>query len=208
MRDRVLEGARDWEHVVATQFASHFSTKDNDVHVQRLVALLLDDKGGLAGFLPPSKSSVPKAIQMELSNPAGTAIVNFHLLFVEEDGTATETPEGLFLRQKLTVESGDGHSEWIGCTSKATARVPVAAGSTTLVLENVELPAVEVSEDVGQKVESQNKGLPSRQWRQLGSVEKGLALQIGFKLAETGVVGKGGNLCCYYLDKAFFSTRI
>lgn len=186
----------DWDEIAKDQFKEIFSkltdAMDNDVHKLGL----LHASVGLDLSVPAPevnqrfqgmKCVVPKrdeVIEVRFVNQSSTSQIN---LWFRDDATTTmETDHGTFQRRKLTVQKKGENVLPIDPLSIVTVSIAVMEGPAVFLqnVDNLDLKA-------------------DREWRQVGSLETGLVLQLGFKRFETDGIGH----CSFRLDKAFLAQR-
>lgn len=142
----------------------------------------------------------------EIETRCGERLVTFHLSVKGEEKNL-DTPEGEFLRSTLAVHCIDGEEEHLLTHPESTIRVTITTVGIDrlLQLDNLALPTKkEIESDLGSSITTPN---PMREWRQLGTVEDGLVLQLGFKHTSRAKVGDDHDVYCYVLDKAFIAQR-
>ena len=223
MMESLWQG-RDWDKLSHNLFDSHFAQihDDHDTQVQELV--LLHVNSGLPGLVPTASSAplssnknknannknddqstvdASQDILLEMEAASDNSPLWFRLSFVDE-GTTTTSEGTLFRRRKLGVRSVDAGPKVAACValaSPATATVPIVGSTLRTKLELDSIGLVQSESETGAR---------RREWRQVGSTDSGLVLQLGFKLSQTesaeGIEGES-PVCCV-LDKAFLSDRV
>jgi len=185
----------NWDKVAKDQFSNIFSkvtdAQDEAVHKFGLLHASL----GVDLMIPPEgtrsihrseKNFAPKSDQvMELLFEFESLKTQINLSFRNHDGTTMETDRGTFTRRRLIVHETSPESPPIHPLSSVNVSISVNQGpSHVLRIESIDLPTSMIS---------------SREWRQLGSLEMGLVLQLGFKGRSDG----DNKVGAYRLDKAF-----
>jgi hypothetical protein len=208
LRDEVVR-SKDWSSIATEQYERIFSkVQDSTDHDIQKFALLYVNDGLLL--------TKPK----EFTNPSGHIVietqsvdrsVTFHLFAKgEEKGKIVDTPEGEFLRSTLTIHCIDGEEGHLLIHPESKVRVTITTSGIDRLLQvdNLALPTIKESEsEVGASITTPKEISSSREWRQLGAVDDGLVLQLGFKRSSRAVVSEDHDLCCYVIDKAFIAQR-
>ena len=165
-------------------------------------------------------------VVLDLQHSNGNSVASFELRPEENSAAAvTDTPLGPFRRIKMSIVQMNGEGEAIYPHAKVIASIFVEKDNTadggatddefTLSIESLALPTVEhgasqtTYDEVG--IELPAESFPSsKEWRQLGDVEKkSIVLQLGFKRLSRGVVpAKELLLRGYTLSNAFLSQPL
>ena len=166
-------------------------------------------------------------VVLDLQNSNGNSVASFELRPEQNSAAAvTDTPLGPFRRIKMSIVQTSGEGEAIYPHAKVVASIFVekddkaGGGATandgvTISIESLALPTVEhgasqtTYDEVG--IELPAESFPSsKEWRQLGDVEKkSIVLQLGFKRLSRGVVPAGELLLRgYTLSNAFLSQPL
>lgn len=147
-----------------------------------------------------------ESIRLELEcNDAAVQVAK--LCLAEDKGREEDTSHGTFLRRKLEV---------IECPPQCLH--PNAACGLTINFENrvqkqlrcanLKLAAPDLEMAVVGESLVVPESIPLREWRQLGLVEQGLVVQLGFRRQTVGTVANDGSPCCYQVDKGFISFNL
>lgn len=198
-----VQGTKDWNEIANNQFEEIFSkindALDCDVHRLGLLHATFSvhpdgadinnlSKENCSGSQIEKSNSCKSVAVLELQFEHEASALKFDLLFRDNNTTTMETDYGTFQRRSLDIK-GPSKEGLPMNQSKVVALVTFMNGvSTVLRHENIGLTT--------------NK-MTSREWRQLGSLEIGLVLQLGFKYLSTCENG----ILYYHLDKAFLSQQ-
>ena len=165
-------------------------------------------------------------IVLDMQHSNGRSLASFELRPEQNCAAAvTDTPLGPFRRIKMSITQTSGEGETIYPHAQVVAGVYFekddtasdggAAEEVTLSIESLVLPTVEhgtsqsTYDEVG--IELPAESFPSsKEWRQLGDVEKKtIVLQLGFKRLSRGVVPAGESFVRgYSLSNAFLSQPL
>ena len=165
-------------------------------------------------------------VVLDLQHSNGNSVASFELRPEQNSAAAvTDTPLGPFRRIKMSIVQTNGEGEAIYPHAKVVASIFVEKDDTagrgatddevTLSIASLALPTAEhgasqtTYDEVG--IELPAESFPSsKEWRQLGDVEKkSIVLQLGFKRLSRGVVPAGELLLRgYTLSNAFLSQPL
>ena len=227
IRGEITQG-KDWATVMQKQYADVFSkvTDAKDEDLKRISEVysgdIVEDVIGDAEMHSTDHISHPiEEIVVSVASDMSSETVDIFMLKSNENGGGIGVPTeyGLFTRIGLNVLRVDGENkEWpIPPNAKVVTKVMFKGPychSKSFTCEDVCLPSYDFMPD---KKEDSGvpKSLPSREWRQLGSLQERLVLQLGFKRLSHFPVremsdsdGTPSKVACYELDRAFLSKPV
>mmetsp|Transcript_5218 Transcript_5218/g.7951 ORF Transcript_5218/g.7951 Transcript_5218/m.7951 type:complete len:694 (-) Transcript_5218:12-2093(-) len=235
--------SRSWDDVVHCQYDGIFSkvTDATDKALRRISEVYNIDGienvlAVVGGNVPPRKQNeeVDESSSVEEEEDIVSKPLESVLLCVEhpdkeesisqfeckplvgDDGTTTQTPNGLFRRMKMEIcqiNAADDYSTngiqltTIPSNSTLVANIFFGNGKHSIELQcdDVNLPSVSKEnvngDDSGGKVEQKSR--PAKVWRQIGSIQERIVVQIGFKLVA--VSNCEGSDETYVIDQVFVS---
>lgn len=225
VRERLVPKRTNWDDAVKSQYATVWSkfTDETDADLRAISEVYCGSEGDSFATAAVSKEPAPQPTSRPLEDVIlrlGDA--TFRLRPVDTDGgsegQAVPTEHGVFVRIKMRVEriQDDGET--------ATPPFPILPKSCAVAvvsfkgrqplkveLSNEELGLPTPIDTDALQTEEVPSSLPSREWRQLGSLEDDstgrLILQLGFKRLSrvAKIADDATKWTCYGLDRAFMS---
>jgi hypothetical protein len=208
LRDELVR-SKDWSSVATEQYVTIFIKVQDatDQDIQKFASLYMNNDFRLTQLQEGTHPS-GNIGTVDIETQCGERLVTFHLS-VKGEEKIMDTPEGEFLRSTLAVHCIDGEEEHLLIHPESKIRVTITTVGIDRLLQvdNLALPTMkEIESDIGSSITTPNE-LSSREWRQLGTVEDGLVMQLGFKCSSRAMVGDDHDVYCYVLDKAFIAQR-
>ena len=206
MRETILKD-QDWDKVANDQYKLIFSriidSKDDEL---RLIASIYNDDFIENIAVDNATNAQYKNMSMPIHHITLSAEINgllteIVILTTKEsvDPSFVETPFGKFKRTKLSMmKSSENNVAQILPNANLTAIIAFDAESDyciKLECKNIDLPSL-TNESSRSRI---------KEWRQLGTLEKGIVLQLGLKINPYGGDALEKGTCTYVLNQAFIS---
>ena len=205
MRETIIKG-KDWGKVANDQYKVIFSSitdsKDNEL---RLIASIYNDD--FIENITADSATNPQYNNMSmpihhitLGTEINGSFTEIMLLKTKEsvEPSLVETPFGKFKRTKLNMmKKDDNNVAQIFPNANLIARIAFDAESDYIIkleCKDIDLPSLP----------NESSGSRKKEWRQLGTLETGIVLQLGFKLILFGG-DEASEQGSYVLHQAFIS---
>ena len=206
VRDAIIRG-KEWGKIAKTQYEQIFSqvTDAKDVILRNIGEIYtldsFDDVIGEHRFanFELTAQSVDSIILTVFENKIENKTFEY-ILNPAGASTSIETNRGPYQRTKLSISKLDEDHTVIhqNCRIEITIKFEQDIPHKVLLkCEDINLPS---TEDID-KINS----LPSVEWRQFGSINEKIVVQIGFRKTEHDVIRHGSKYACYKIHTGFLS---